>query len=444
MSRTPSADLVQLVRRTNPWLENPSSFVAETERRQPASWIARHLAGSERWPVEGRAHLVIGARQVGKTSWLWRRLVEAEQVPLVLDGAEPIVQEWASSPGLAAADLRDLVQPGTPILLDEAQHLDEAGLLIKGLIDSGVPGPLYVTGSSSFHLLARTRESLAGRAVRAEMHPLSLHELAGTLPIGLPPALRQVRLRELALRQAVVGGYPAVWLAEEPDLLLDELLSAFVLRDASDLFRIDNLAAFRRLIRLLAGQAGDVVNLTEWAASCEVSRGTVGRYLDLLEEMQVVQVLRPFAGGRRAETTGRPKVYFRDPGLRLAALGAPLSSWERRSDRGKLLESLVAAELRKQVHPLRPGEELMFWRTRSGAEVDFVVRRGDDLFAIEVKAGALRRPKISRSLRSFVDAYAPKLALVIHTGEPMDERLGSTEILFRGPDLLAEPVGSAW
>ena len=171
MSRTASAAFVQLVRRTNPWLESPATFVTEAERRQPASWIARHLAGSERWPVKGRAHLVVGARQVGKTSWLWRRLVEAGQVPLALDGAEPIVQEWASSPGLAAADLRALVQPGTPILLDEAQHLDEAGLLIKGLIDSGVPGPLYVTGSSSFHLLARTRESLAGRAVRAEMHP---------------------------------------------------------------------------------------------------------------------------------------------------------------------------------------------------------------------------------------------------------------------------------
>lgn len=439
MAGTARSDFVSLARRTNPWLERPAAFVDETHRRLPDPWVTRRVAGSERWPVDGKAHLVVGARQVGKTSWLWKRLAEAGRPPLVLDGAEPLVREWSHSPGLAAADLRDLVAPGTPILLDEAQHLDDAGLLVKGLVDSGVPGPLYVTGSSAFHLLARTRESLAGRAVRSQMHPLSLAELAATLP-ALPPALARIRTRELALRQAVVGGYPAVWLSESPELLLDELLNAFVLRDASDLFRIDDLTAFRRLIRLLAGQAGDVANLTEWAAICEISRGTVGRYLELLEQIHVVQVLRPFAGGRRAESTGRPKVYFRDPGLRLAALGARLEPWERRTDQGRILESQVASELAKQVHPLRPGEELMFWRTRSGAEVDFVVRRGDDLVAVEVKAGALRRPRISRSLRSFVEAYSPPRAVVIHTGEPMEERLGATEVLFRGPEILAQPL----
>jgi len=334
-------------------------------------------------------------------------------------------------------DLEEIVEPGTPILLDEAQHLDEAGLLVKGLIDGGAPGPVYVTGSSSFHLLARTRESLAGRAVRLEMHPFSLAELADELAAPGPPALRRARIREIALRHAVIGGYPTAWLADEPDLVLDELLNAFVLRDASDLFRIDDLGAFRRLIHLVASQAGDIVNLTEWASLCEVSRRTIGRYLDLLEETHVLFTLRPFTGGRRAEATGRPKVYFRDPGLRLAALGAPFTAWAERPDQGRLLESWVAAELRKRVHPLRPSEELLFWRTRSGAEVDFVLRNGDELLAIEVKATALRRPTISRGARSFVDAYRPAQLLVVHTGQDMDTDVDGVPVRFRGPEALA-------
>ena len=429
-------ELLRLVRRTNPWFERPGAFDAELARRLPSRWVRRSVLGAERWPVPDKAHMLIGARQVGKTSWLWKKLAEAGTPPLSLDCAEPILRDWSRSPGLAAADLREIVPPGVPVILDEAQHLDDAGLLVKGLIDSGVPGPVYVTGSSSFHLLARTRESLAGRASRAEMHPLSLAELVEEEVSTLPPALARARSREVALRQAVVGGYPRAWLSDEPALVLDELLNAFVLRDASDLFRIDDLAAFRRLIRLVAGQAGDVVNLTEWASLCEVSRGTVRRYVDLLEETHILVIVRPFAGGKRAEATGRPKVYFRDPGLRLAALGDRFLPWTERTDRGRVLEGWVAAELRKRVHPLRPSEELLFWRTRSGAEVDFVVRRGDSLVGIEVKAQALRRPTVSRGVRSFVEAYEPRHILVIHTGSDMETTVGDTRVLFRGPEQL--------
>ena len=234
-----------------------------------------------------------------------------------------------------------------------------------------------------------------------------------------------------------MGGYPAAWLAEDPELILDELLNAFVLRDASDLFRIDDLSAFRRLIHLVAGQAGDVVNATEWASHCEVSRNTVQRYLSLLEETHVLMSLRPFAGGRRAEATGRPKVYFRDSGLRLAAVGGPHTPWRGRPDAGRLLESWVAAELRKRVDPLRPSEELMFWRTRSGAEVDFVLRRGDELLAVEVKARALRRPTISRGARSFLEAYRPARMVVVHAGGDLETHVAGTDVLFRGPEWLA-------
>lgn len=88
--------------------------------------------------------------------------------------------------------------------------------------------------------------------------------------------------------------------------------------------------------------------------------------------------------------------------------------------------------------PTKWTEELLFWRTRAGAEVDFVLRRGEDLVAVEVKAAALRRPKLSRSARSFIEAYPPRRFLVLHTGATMQQRHESTTIDWVGPEILAE------
>ena len=419
----------------NPWLRDLAAFPEVARSRFAAPYVQRLLPAADDWPVAGRAHLLIGARQVGKSTWLWHRLREAGTPPLFIDAGELLVRSWAVSSALASRDIQALVGPAAPVLLDEAQNLDEAGLFVKGLVDSGLPNPLYVTGSSSWHLGSRTRESLAGRAVRARMDPLSLAEVSAGVA-GMSETIRRAQVRELALRQTVVGGYPDAWLAQEPERVLFRLLESFVIRDASDFFGIQQIDGFRRLLDLVAGQQGAVINTSEWASICEVSRPTVVRWLDILKEGQIVFSPRPFAGGRRAEATGRPKVYLCDPGI-AAALLRRHTPFETREDRGRLLESWVGAELRKQVHPLHPGEELLFWRTRSGAEVDFVLRRGDELVGIEVKARALRKPRLSRSSRSFIDAYAPGRFYVLHLGDDFEETLGSTEILWRGPERLA-------
>ena len=113
-------------------------------------------------------------------------------------------------------DLRKLWPSDQPVLIEEAQHLDEAGLLVKGLMDGGLESPLFVTGSSSFHLSARTRESLAGRAVRVMMHPLSLKEVSQDLG-ELPPLLAVDEFRNRAKRQVVYGGYPEPWLSSRSE-----------------------------------------------------------------------------------------------------------------------------------------------------------------------------------------------------------------------------------
>ena len=145
---------------------------------------------------------------------------------------------------------------------------------------------------------------------------------------------------ERLARHLVYGGYPGVWLDDAPEVILAGLVEAVILRDASDLFRIGRPDAFRRMLRLAAGQAGNLVNLSEWASILGISRDTVASYLEILEASHVVAMVPPFAGGRRSELTKTPKIFFIDNGVR----NHLVHSFEpagRRVDAGPTMENWV-------------------------------------------------------------------------------------------------------
>jgi predicted AAA+ superfamily ATPase len=428
---------LDLLRLANPWLARPADFRALVQPRLPLALVERRLPAAEHWPVPGKAHLLVGGRQTGKSTFLWKRFLDAGTPPIFLNGEEPWVRAWLSSPVQAAADLRRIAAPGVPVYVDEAQWIPEVGLALKGLVDQGTPGPLFVTGSSSYHLRSRTRESLAGRAARATMHALSLAEV-GADATGLSDLVRTAELRERFGRLADTGGYPEAWTSSQPRDVVRGLVEAFVLRDASDLFRVANLDAFRRLLLLVAGQVGSLSNQAEWAAICGVSRETVASYLDILAESHVLWTAPPFVGGRRAELTGRSKVFFCDTGIRNAVVSS-FGAIHIRADRGAVMENAVGAELRKHLSDLAPMDGLRYWRSKAGAEVDFVLDRPGGLLAIEVKASVMKEPKLSRSAHSFIDAYAPARFVVINLALEAASRVGTTEVRWAGPEILAQP-----
>ena len=291
-----------------------------------------------------------------------------------------------------------------------------------------------MTGSSSFTLKARTRESLAGRARRTLLLPFSVDEVAATLPSGLVPAVREARLLELWERITVFGGYPEPWLDDAPAPLLHHLVEAFVLKDASDLHDIERPLVFRKLLELAAADVGNLVNFSNWATVAQAARTTVVRYLTIAEEAHVLRLVPPFVGGQRAEITGTPKVYFLDNGLRNAVFGG-FGASTGRADRGALWENAVYAELLKRVELL---DEVFYWRSKSGAEVDFVVRRQGRLLAIEVKAGGLQRPKLTRAARSFLAAYRPVCLGVVNAALRLDTEVEGVAVRFRRPWELSE------
>ncbi len=430
-------DLQTILLSDNLWLADPAQLPGWLRRRLPRAWIPRPAAvqAAQRWIVSDQAHLVIGPRQAGKSTAIWSHLAERGQPVLFLDCEQPLIRDWCRSAPLFLAELEGVAPGPVPLFFEEIQHLEEAGLLLKGLVDRRIGVPILVTGSSSYHLGARTRESLAGRATRTRLLPFSFAEVTQDLA-ELPGIVRERVEEERFIRHLAFGGYPAVWLSTSPETVLNDLLEAFVLRDASDLFRIGRPDAFRQLLRLLAGQVGQLVNLSEWASVLGVSRDTVASYLQILEESHLVLVLSPFARGKRVELTSRPKVFLVDTGLR-NRLVFDFRPLEERTDAGPLLESWVASELWKA---LPEGATLHFWRSSSGAEVDFIVARGDRILPVEVKATRLGRPVFSKSLRSFLDAYRPEAVLVVNPGLAHRARAGDTTVEWLHPVHLANRV----
>ena len=426
------ADVLRVLRASNPWLTDKEAFPSAAKHHIPDPFIQRIVPGAADWPRPGKAHLVVGARQVGKSSFLWNGFAERATPPLFVNAEEQLIQSWCRSPARMLEDLRKLWPSHLPVLIEEAQHLDEAGLLVKGLVDGGLESPLFVTGSSSFHLGAKTRESLAGRAVRVLMHPLSLEEVSQDLD-ELPPLLAVDELRTRAKRQMVFGGYPEAWLSNRSEDVLYELIEAFVIRDASDLFRIENIDAFRRLLKFLAGTTGNLSNVSDWAAVCGVSRTAIHNYLSILEESHLIQMVPPFIGGKRAEISKRPKLYFCDTGI-LNGMAGQFIPFDQHPNRGPLFENWVAAELAKHESRLTPPESIRFWRTKSKAEVDFVVETRNGITGIEVKSTEMKRPKLSRSSHSFIEAYNPNTFYVINLSLEAEQRIGQATVRWVGPE----------
>ena len=430
-------DIQGILERDNPWLADRGRIRDWLQMRVPAPYVPRKAVSqaAPRWRETDRAHLVVGPRQAGKSTAIWRYLSDVGEPVLFVDCEQRLVRDWCSSASLVLSDLKGLVERPVSLFFEEAQHLDEAGLFFKGLVDRKPGVPILVTGSSSFHLHARTRESLAGRATRTRLLPFALAEVLYDLT-EKPEAIRRRLMEERLVRHVTVGGYPRVWLSEAPQVLLTDLVEAIILRDASDLYRIGRPDAFRRLLRLAATQVGNRVNFSEWASIVGISRDTVASYLEILESSHVLSILPPFAGGKRVEVTSTPKVFFIDNGVRNRLLHdfKPLDS---RTDKGAALENWVFTELWKC---LPDGGTLHFWRSSSGAEVDFVMVRGELIVAVEVKAETLRRATIPRASRSFVDAYSPRTLFLVNAGLEASERLKDTDVEWLQPQDLAARI----
>ncbi|HDQ40226.1 MAG TPA: ATP-binding protein [Desulfonatronum sp.] len=431
------AFLLERLLQINPWIgqaKGTEQAMNMIKALMPVKYIPRQPSK----PVlnQDRAVVIIGPRQAGKTTFAWHCLREFAPDVLYLNMEDVLLKSALDSPFILADWLRNRLSFIQALFIDEIQHMQEAGLFLKGLVDARLGRPILATGSSSFHLHARTRESLAGRAVRMKILPFSLGEMTSQVSVHNPLA-REQQAQDKLKDSLIYGSYPAVHLADSRDgkqQILTDLCEALILRDASDVHRIQRIDAFRKLIALLAGQVGSLINIAELASHCQVDSGTVHSYLEILEESHIISRVRPYAGGKRREITSAAKVFFIDNGVRNLLVRNLTENFAARGDKGALLENWIFSELMKAL-PMTAN--LQYWRSKSGAEVDFVITTGNDIYAVEVKSAVLRTPKLSRSARSFIDAYQPQTFSLVNMSLNAEISIRTTQVIFLTPPAFA-------
>lgn len=348
--------------------------------------------------------MVLGARQVGKTTLVKHALALKKTTFLNLDidvDKQRLLLAGKLSPTEALKSL------GSPEVLavDEAQRLPEVGRIVKGWYDSSLPVKVVLLGSSSLNLLDQSAESLTGRNEKLFLTPLTFNEILSTQnwfqadvdAVKIQEVFAE-QLQSILIQTLVYGSYPEVVTTGDKASLLQNLVSDYLLKDIFSLGLVKTPDTIRRLLTLLAYQLGGEVSTSELASNLGISRATVERYLDLLEQTFVIFRLPAFSTRPRREVTKSKKIYFWDIGVRNALINE-LALNPSRSDIGALWENWVVAEFAK--HNLLSGglRSLFFWRSHSEGEVDLVVKENGKLMAFEIKWSKKGATKTSFSKR---------------------------------------------
>ncbi len=349
------------------------------------------------------AVVLIGPRQVGKTTLIKSLQGKLNRPSVYLDLELPSQRDRLEpDPEVYLSNRQEQT-----VILDEVQQLPNLFPLLRGLIDQHrVAGRFLLPGSASPHLLRNTSESLAGRVVYLEMHPLLLEEL---------PTTDTYRLHWLR------GGFPDAYLAPSVKRLRDwfeSFVATYLQRDLPQLGLSASPNLVRRLLTMLGSQQGGLLNYSNIANSLGLAVTTLQRYIDFLEQAFLIRRLEPYFVNVGKRLTKSPKAYVRDSGmvhhlLRLydedALLGHPVAggSWE-----GYVIQQVVAV-LGTDTRPF-------FYRTQQGSELDLVLERsGHIVLALEIKLS--NQPTLSKgNTVALQDLGNPPLLLVTPTA-PDDE-----------------------
>jgi len=323
---------------------------------------------------DGKAIILMGARQVGKTTLL-KNIFEKSANVLWLNGDEADVQELFEKP--SALRLKQFFGEKTTVVIDEAQRIPEIGLKLKLITDSLPEIQLIATGSSSFELANSINEPLTGRKWEFRMFPVSFGEMVDYH--GLLDEKRSLNHR------LVYGYYPEVIIREGKEKeTLKQLTDSFLYKDVLMLDQIQKPEKIVKLLQALAFQIGSQVSYSEIGQMVGLDSKTVEKYIQVLEQSYVIFRLGSFSRNLRNELKRSRKIYFYDNGVRNAVI-ANFEMAETRADIGKLWENFLTSERIKKLTYRNIWSNYWFWRTKEQKEIDFVEEKDGKITAYEFK-----------------------------------------------------------
>ena len=310
----------------------------------------------------GKAIILIGARQVGKSTLFSQIASTRKESILHLNCDEPEVKELLTD--LNTSEIKLLVGQHKIIMIDEAQRVPNIGMTLKRIIDNLPDIQLLVTGSSSFELHNKLNEPLTGRKYEYNLFPISTAELLNTNGLIATKQVLESRL--------IYGSYPDILnhLNNAKELLMN-IANSYLYKDLLSLDDIRRPALLEKILVALALQIGSEVSYNEIAQTVGSDSKTVEKYIDLLSKCYIVFQLNAFSRNIRTELKKSKKIYFYDNGIRNAILQnfAPIAL---RQDIGALWENFIISERIKANHYNQRYVKSYFWRTTTQQEIDYI------------------------------------------------------------------------
>lgn len=356
---------------------------------------------------KGKAILLVGPRQVGKSTLLKVIQNEQNQEALFLNCDEPDIRHKLEN--VTSDQLKALIGSNTLVMIDEAQKVENIGQTLKLIVDNLKQVQVIATGSSAFELRNKTNEPLTGRKFEFNLYPFSVAEL-----VNNHGELTEERMLE---RRMIFGLYPEIVneFGHEQEHLL-ELINSYLFKDILSYQNIRKPELLEKLLTGLALQMGQEVSYNELGQMLGVDKVTIEKYIELLEKCFVVFRLGSFNRNLRNELKKSRKIYFFDNGVRNAILNnfSPLAL---RQDVGALWENFMVSERIKQNSYNRDYRKLYFWRTQTQQEIDLLEEKDGILYAFEFKWNDKKKAKIPKS---FIEAYPEYRFEVITPANYMD------------------------
>lgn len=346
---------------------------------------------------KGKTIMLIGARQVGKTTLIQEILRDREF--LFLDGDDPLIKQQLTNPN--TKQIETLIGSSKIIFIDEAQRIENIGLTAKIIHDQFKHVQLILSGSSAFELRNNTNEPLTGRKFEYSLYPISYEEYEKS--VGYIDAIRDFESR------LIYGFYPDVINQRgEERQILNEITQSYLFKDILSFANIKKPDALEKILQALAFQIGNEVSYNELAQLTGVDKNTVSNYIHLLELSCIVYPLTSFSRNLRNEIKTNRKIYFYDNGIRNAII-QNFNPIEFRNDIGALWENFLMTERLKRNHYHSVYANTYFWRTKQQQEIDYLEEADGKLSAFEFKWNPTAKVKIPSA---FQDAYSADFKVI--------------------------------
>lgn len=396
-------------------------------------YIERFLEEDIRKYLQDREIIaIVGARQCGKTTLMKKVFNE-------LSNAEFISFEDRDLLSLFSNDIKSFVEKYVKendyLFIDEFQYAKEGGKNLKYIFDN-YNTKIIISGSSAPELTIHSIKYLVGRVFVFTLYPFSFEEFLKFKDPKLYNIYKKDRttkevielINKYYYEYFVFGGYPRVVLEEDHEKkkeILKNIFNTYLLREIKEIMQIHEDQKINQIIKALSLQLGSLVNYSKISSLTGISFNELKKYIEILKKTFVGIEVGPFFKNKRKELYKTSKFYFLDNGFRNIAVN-DFREKDLRNDLGELNENFIASELIKQ------GKKPKYWRTKTKAEVDFVLEsRGNEVIPIEVKTFLSdNKVKITRSFRSFFEEYNPKKGFIFSFNLKHRKYVNKSEIRF--------------